>query len=424
MYYLWLASFHEDKTILVASKSSSHATEIMDRVKYAYEELPHWLKPGIRVYNRQSVIFDNGSTIKSEATTEKTGRGLALSNFYWDETAYVAPRIQKAMWASLAPTLSTGGSCVASSTPNGDSEMFANFWRGAHAGANEFVPFFVHHTEHPERGPESGYSETMLKQLGPVLHGQEVLCHFISSDSLLIDALKLAQIMPRPPIHEENEFKFYEKIGVKKGNTFLLGMDPATGAQNDYTVIEVFEFPSLKQVAEFRSNVLIIPKVYAKLKWILGKLTEPDASGRRAEVFWSFERNGIGEAVGAMHFNDEKQNEFAELVNDHPEKLGMFTSSSSKVQSAIQLKTLVEKAKGGFDIASEHLLFELKNYVSKGKGYEAKAGSTDDAVSASLIVTRLLKHLANFDDRAREQVYDYDMVEGVQDDEPVPFSFM
>lgn len=79
MYLLWYASFHEDKTILIASKDNSHAIDIQDRIKYAYEELPDWLKPGIVWYNRHSMKFDNGSQIISSATTEKTGRGYSIS---------------------------------------------------------------------------------------------------------------------------------------------------------------------------------------------------------------------------------------------------------------------------------------------------------------------------------------------------------
>lgn len=47
-YLLWYACFNEDKTVLIASNKNSNATEIMDRIKFAYEELPSWIKPRMR----------------------------------------------------------------------------------------------------------------------------------------------------------------------------------------------------------------------------------------------------------------------------------------------------------------------------------------------------------------------------------------
>ena len=174
MYLLWYAMFVPDQTVLIASKNNGHAMEIMDRIRFAYEELPHWLKAGCKYYNKHNIEFDNGSRIKSEATTEKTGRGLSISKLYLDELGFINPRIQENMWASLAPTLSTGGSAIISSTPNGDTELFAQLWRGANTGQNSFKPLFYPWNRHPERGED--YLKEMRGQLGPKKFRQEVLC--------------------------------------------------------------------------------------------------------------------------------------------------------------------------------------------------------------------------------------------------------
>src|SRR5574343_4605 len=126
MYILWMTTFQEDVVAIIASKAMSHATEIMSRIKYAYEELPDWLQAGCKFYNRTSIEFDNGSKIKSEATTEKTGRGSSPTIVFLDEIAFISKRIQDELWASLAPALSTGGKFVLTSTPNGDDELYAN----------------------------------------------------------------------------------------------------------------------------------------------------------------------------------------------------------------------------------------------------------------------------------------------------------
>ena len=77
-YLLWFAMFNTDKTILIAAHQYSGAQEIMQRMRYAYEMCPMWLKAGAEVYNQGNIDFDNKSRIVARATTEKTGRGMSL----------------------------------------------------------------------------------------------------------------------------------------------------------------------------------------------------------------------------------------------------------------------------------------------------------------------------------------------------------
>lgn len=254
-------------------------------------------------------------------------------------------------------------------------------------------------------------------------------CEFLSSDSLLVDPIKLNQIRTSEPCFVQDDFNFFVcKEELSKIPVFLVGIDPATGSGNDLSVIEVYSFPDLKQIIEFKSNRLQIPFLYMKITWILKYLTSIIGPGnQRPEVYWSFERNAIGEAISALYFNDENQNEFAELINDDKSKFGMYTTGRSKVQAALALKTLVEKVSNGITVNSDHLVFELKNYITRGKGYEAKTGATDDAVSATLIMIRILEYIAKFNEKARNKVYDYefaDAEEQKEKDEPMPFSIL
>lgn len=430
MYLLWYACFTDDVTVLIASKNQSHALEIAARVRFAYEELPNWIKPGLKYYNRHNIEMDNGSRIVSEATTEKTGRGLSISKLYLDELAFITPRIQELLWASLAPTLSTGGSAIISSTPNGDTELYAQLWRRAMSGTQDaagtnFVPFQVHWREHPERGDE--YWQTMVNMLGELKTRQEVGCEFLSSDALLISSMKLQQIAGKLPDHTNMGFKFWrapDQIGGG-GKTYLVSVDPATGNGSDFSVIEVFEFPSLEQIAEWRSNEINIPLLYSKVKWVLNFLATPKGRGR-ADVLWTFERNGIGEAMSALYYSDEKQPEHPELVSDQPGKLGVYTTGKTKILACLQLKQLVEKVTNGFKINSETLIFELKNFVAKGGSYEGKSGATDDCVMATVGIVRLVKRLADYNEEAFKQLNEYvepNLDEPKDDfgDEPVPF---
>lgn len=111
-YLLWNAMMKSDQTILVIANQQSSALEIMQRVRYAYEELPDWLRAGSVTYNKGMLEFDNGSRIVSRATTPTAGRGLSISLLYADEFAFVDRNMQKEFWSAIQPTLS----CVTGDT--------------------------------------------------------------------------------------------------------------------------------------------------------------------------------------------------------------------------------------------------------------------------------------------------------------------
>ena len=425
IYILWLAAFNGDKFCVIASKNMSHATDIMAKIKFAYEELPDWLKPGCKFYNRTSIEFDNGSLIRSEATTDKTGRGNSPSILFLDELAFISKRIQETIWASIAPSLSTGGKLVISTTPNGDTDLFSRLWRESLAGLNNFGHVIKLYYEHPERGPGSGYREEMLVKLGELKTRIEIDCEFLSSEALLINSQRLIELRPEIPMLTDNGFDVWNQLDPNM--IYLVGIDIATGTGKDFSVIEIFEFPTLLQVAQFRNNNLNIPGLYNKIKWVLNKLCSP-IGNKRPEVFWTFERNSVGEAIGALYYSDETPPEYAELINDVPGKLGMNTSNRTKVLACLNLKSLIEKHKNGLNIKSELTIFELKNYISAGGSYAAKSGATDDSIAAILLITRLISHIANFDDNARKVLYEYDEGDYIKqnnenndEDEPIPF---
>ena len=81
-YLLWRAMFNPDSTILIAAHKYTGAQEIMQRVRYAYELCPDYIRAGVVSYNKGSIDFENGSRIVSQTTTETTGRGMSITLLY------------------------------------------------------------------------------------------------------------------------------------------------------------------------------------------------------------------------------------------------------------------------------------------------------------------------------------------------------
>jgi len=184
-YLLWYAMFVPDSTILIAAHKYAGAQEIMHRIRYAYENCPDYIKAGCTTYNKGSIDFDNGSRIVSATTTENTGRGMSITLLYIDEFAFVRPSIATEFWTSITPTLSTGGKCIITSTPNSDEDQFALIWKGANKtvdefgnttelGINGFKAYRAYWYEHPER--DETYEKEMRAKLGDDRFRREVLC--------------------------------------------------------------------------------------------------------------------------------------------------------------------------------------------------------------------------------------------------------
>jgi len=64
-------------TVIVANKEDT-AKMIFKRVKLAYQELPNWLKPGLKSWGQESTEFSNGSTIGISTTSGSAARGSTI----------------------------------------------------------------------------------------------------------------------------------------------------------------------------------------------------------------------------------------------------------------------------------------------------------------------------------------------------------
>lgn len=190
-FLLWFAMFKEEKTVLILSNKNDNAMEMIHRVRFIYERLPHWLKPGLTAdgWNKHSVSFDNHSRIISQATSAESGRGLSISLLFLDEFAFVRESIAEEFWTSVSPTLATGGKCIICSTPNGDMNRFAQLWRGANTkisdlsseGVNGFAPVTVDWREPPNR--DETFKEKEIAKIGITRWRQEYEC--LSVDTMV-----------------------------------------------------------------------------------------------------------------------------------------------------------------------------------------------------------------------------------------------
>jgi hypothetical protein len=424
-YLLWYAMFIPDSTILVAAHKYTGAMEIMQRIRYAYENCPDHIRAGATAYNKGSLEFDNGSRIIAQTTTETTGRGMSISLLYCDEFAFVRPNIAKEFWTSISPTLSTGGKAIITSTPNSDEDQFAYIWKQAiktidefgnetELGINGFKGLKVTWEEHPER--DQAWADEELGRIGEERFRREHNCEFLIFEETLINSITLLDLTPKEPIEKLGQVRWYKQ--PSKDKTYLVALDPSLGTGGDNAAIQVFELPDFVQVAEWQNRMTIQQQI--KLLSDITKFLSEIVS--ITSIYYSIENNSIGEAalnsiseIGEENIPGSFLSEPARVGSTRRYRKGFNTTMRSKLAACAKFKNLLESKR--MIISSKNLISELKTFVASGGSYAAKIGETDDLVMSSLLIVRMAQVLQSFDPaldaKMRDTIDNFDM--------PMPF---
>lgn len=415
-YLLWFAMFRPDSTILIAAHKYQGAQEIMQRVRYAYELCPDWIRAGVTSYNKGSIDFENGSRIVSQTTTETTGRGMSITLLYCDEFAFVRPTIAKEFWTSISPTLSTGGKAIITSTPNSDEDQFAFIWKQANKrvdeygnttelGINGFRAYQASWWEHPDR--DEKWKAEEIGRIGEERFRREHGCEFLIYDETLINSITLSELEFQDPIERQGQVRWFQR--PQRNRTYVLGLDPSLGTGGDPAAIQVFELPTMVQVAEWQHNKTPIQRQIVILKEICEYIY--DIIGTQNDIYYSIENNTLGEAglvsiaeIGEENIKGTFLSQPVKIGQARLHRKGFTTTNKTKIAVCAKLKNLIENKK--LTIYSKNLISELKTFVASGPGFAAKIGETDDLVTSTLLVLRIVQALQSYDSELDEKIRD------------------
>ena len=427
-YLLWYTMFIPEAQVLIAAHKYEGAQDIMNRYRFGYENLPDFIRAGVYSYNRNTIEYDNGARIQAVTTTENTGRGKSLSLIYCDEFAFVQPPEKaKEFWTALSPTLSTGGKCIITSTPNSDEDQFALIWTEAQKrfdefgneqalGTNGFHSFFAHWNEHPDR--DEAWAQMERAKIGEERFRREFDCEFLIFDETLINSTTLIELAGIDAIQKQGQVRWYKL--PEKNHTYVVGLDPSLGTGGDPAAIQILELPGLKQVGEWQHNKTPIQRQVAILQEITQYIY--DCTGSATDIYYSVENNTLGEAA-LISINEIGEENIRGIFLSEPHKSGQSrayrkgfnTTNRSKVAVCAKFKSLVENRK--LHLASKNLISELKNFVAVGVTFKAKIGETDDLVMSMLLCVRMMQALQSYDAKLDDIMRD----SGEEYLEPMPF---
>ena len=248
----------------------------------------------------------------------------------------------------------------------------------------------------------------------------------------LINPMFLSDMHPGLVVEKVGEIRFFKEIEPNK--IYVIGVDPALGVGGNPTAIEVFCLPEMEQVAEWTHNKTPIPTqvrvLYEMCNIMYNRMRNHPNQIGEPEIYFSLENNTYGESFinGISDIGEDKFK--AEFISEQRSsghgvvrrQKGFNTNVKSKATSCAKLKSLIENGK--MIVNSLALITELKFFVSQGQSFAAKSGETDDLVSATLIVVRIVEMLRTWDTDINARLRDSGGFEEVPDIEPMYVSVL
>jgi len=119
-YILWKMLYSSNEKILYIIDRLEKATEITRKINAMYDTLPKSIKPSVE-FTAQKITCRN-NIFFSQTASSNTGRSDSFTQTYFDEVAWVEPRIQKDILSGL--TSSSPNCRVFFSTPRVENDLF------------------------------------------------------------------------------------------------------------------------------------------------------------------------------------------------------------------------------------------------------------------------------------------------------------
>lgn len=377
-YALWYACFNDHKNIGIVSNKGDSAKNFLSRLKYMYENIPAWLKPGVPGWAATTIEFDNHTKIYTAATSKDSFRGEPMGMLLCDELAFVEPSWKAdEFWASNYPTISASrdSKIIIISTPNGLYNKFHEIYSKAEKGENTFVHCKYDWTAVP--GRDKKWADEQLSNLGPVKFQQEFGCCFIGSSNTIIDGKTLTRLM-QGITHPEfidmgGKLRLWEK--PVDGAQYVLGVDTSKGVGSDFSVIQVFRIYGIKpvrmvQVAVWEDN-------FTDVYHFAATVNKMSYYFNNAHIMC--ENNSEGSViVNRLWWDYENEN----LINTGTKNkdLGIRATTQTKPQAVLLMKKLIED--GSITLFDKNTIDQLGDFQDLGNNKYACVNCNDDCVTS------------------------------------------
>lgn len=302
IFALWMVCFNDDHRAAIVANKESTAINIFKRVRMAYEQLPNYIKPGVKDYGKTGMTLGNDSSIIVSTTTATSIRGDSLSTICLDEAAFIEPHLLEEFWSSVIPAISSGKSSkiLMVSTPNGIGNKFYEIFSGAESGKlPQWKASRIDWWDRPER--DESWRADMIAVLGSEEKFQQEFGNtFLDDAAAAVGASVIERFKTQKKeaiwVSEDEEYTVFEY--PDKTKIYVVGVDVGEGigrASSVAQILDVTDLQNIKQVAVYGSSK-IEPFHFAN------KLSTIGQSWGLPPIL--IERNNCGaQVIDALHHN-------------------------------------------------------------------------------------------------------------------------
>lgn len=281
-YALWFILFKADMSVMSLAPTQKKAKIIVDKVKFAYDELPGWMLKRFPFENKNelSLILKNGSKVEAASGNSEAARGFTAHILFLDEAAFIENA--EKLWGSAQQTLTTTkGKAIILSTPNGVGGWFYK----KHTEAEEeilkidasesqigkFQPIRLPWQVHPNR--DQAWRDEQTEEHGERLAKQECDCDFATSGDTVISPEVIEyyeKTHQKDPIEvrgvNKDEWIFAYPV---PGRDYVAICDVGRGDGADASTMQIIDLVTNEQVYEYEGHLgttefanLIISRAY------------------------------------------------------------------------------------------------------------------------------------------------------------------
>jgi hypothetical protein len=401
MYCVWACTFFKNVVIAVVSRKGDEATDFARKVMMMIRELPSWMMPKFQKETERTFILDNGCQLFADSVNPKNPgglfRGKAISIAIIDEAAHI-DMIDKA-YTGFAPALfkahksarETGNpyALMVISTPNrtvGIGKWYYDMWVDANSEGSLFKPIKLYWRDIPDFLNDPAWYSTQCRILnndaGKI--AQELEMQFLGSEDswLPMTVIEKLQRSITPPVSKIKMKGGYlhQWVELDINKFYIIGIDTATSSGGDKSGVEIFEYESMNQCAEYQGKLEVydfceviktICNLYPK------NLLVP-------------ENNSIAnEVIGYLRRADENYNIYrskTDIAKQNTKNIAFGINTNVKTRPLIMDSLYAFVTQFPECIRSERLILELVGLVEKvatgasRARVEADRGMNDDLV--------------------------------------------
>lgn len=380
-YSLWMALFKKDKTILVIATKLTTAINFIKKIKTMLDFLPTWLLLTKYEPTKQAIRFTNGSTITAVPTSPDAGRSEALALLIVDEAAFI--RDFDDIWTGLYPALSTGGSAIVLSTPNGVGGQYYKLWTDGESGVNAFNPIRLLWDVHPDHDHDWFNKET--KNLPRRKVAQEFLCDFITSGDTFLQPTELDRMreMIRTPMIKEGPqngvWIWHQPVADRK---YVISADVARGDASDFSTFHIFDYETCEIVAEFMGKTP--PDKLSDLLFEYGKRYNFALVCPEQNSFGYFTCVKLRDAgYPRLYYSGLRGDPFVQKPASADDLPGFSTQTKSRHQILAKFEELIRN--GVVKSYSQRLYDQMQVFVWNGAKAMASKDAHDDLIISAAI---------------------------------------